>query len=835
MIWFICTLVSSIFLLAGIVIAAVRWRRDKNIEHWITPSIILFIFVGIAAVTWFLPFCLSKIPNPIFAFIAAIQSALRLFVVDDGFVERIEEISLLSGFFKADASYLPYYIRNMLNEAFFKITYYAVGGILFLLAPALTFHMVITFIKNLMSKIKYACSPKKNVHIFSELNEKSLALAASMANSKEYKRAHGGRPVIVFADIIDKKEEGHLDLIAGAKNINAILFRLDLSSIRFSKRGNKTFYLISDDEAEKIRHTTYIIEKFKKNKKTRLFVFSDSTESKCLLDSYTEKERNEMGLKVIRVNDIRSLIYHNLKNNGLHLFENANTLPDGTREISAVIVGLGKYGMEELKALLWYCQFPGYSVRIVAIDEDEDAKERTHALCPAIDLDREHTALGDMKYYVNVISARVGTTRFNNIIRDLPNPTYIFISLGDDATNVSTAIDIRSRLAAQGKKPAIETVVYDNTLKQRLNWEWDAVQDESLQNDMQKYNIHIIGDLNSFYSYKTVIASDFIQQGFATHRRWDKAKHPENNFYMNDYNFFSSMASTLHRNLREQVKQLKDDKKTLFPAIYHDAATSQPWASPSILFSVIEQTGTNESLHQLSDKMKLMASFLYSKLANIHYTALSPEQRSEVLKAIEESPEKDKPTLAETEKILNELQLSPTHLVDGTMELLLESWHTQPQEAAAIKKCSCPPDLEICQQCKKFHKCKAAKEWIVISARRDFIRSLFDFIVNTQYKKQGKNIIKSDFAQRYEFSTLSPEDKQDVRNYLSPAELRDLDYNLVFVRGFAYIEHIRWNAYMRAEGHSFFNNCTRKDRKYKLHECLVPVEKLTDFECIKDI
>ena len=117
-----------------------------------------------------------------------------------------------------------------------------------------------------------------DAHVFSELNEKTLALATNIRNDKKPLLGFIPRVRIVFTDIIDKREEPSLDLIEGAERIGAILFRKDLESVRFRhfwSIKSLTFYLISEDEPEKIRHTQNIIEKYDRYKKVNLFVFSD--------------------------------------------------------------------------------------------------------------------------------------------------------------------------------------------------------------------------------------------------------------------------------------------------------------------------------------------------------------------------------------------------------------------------------------------------------------------------------------------------------------------------------------------------------------------------------
>lgn len=833
--WLVATLISSALFLVGSIASIFSSAKRKITKYWLSPSKIMFITIILSAIVWFFPYSIIKTDNSFLAFEASLQYAITLFAVNDGFFELIGDLNKFESIDIGSFSYIERAL-NIPWDTIFYVWYAGLGGVLFIGAPVLTFHFILTFFKNLAAYLRYLVSPKKNVHIFSELNEKSLALAKSI-NTKEYRRANRGRPVIIFADIVDKNEEEHLDLVAEARQNGAILFRKDICSIYFPRRGRKRFYLISDNEAEKTRHATHIIQHYKKRKNTYLYVFSDSMESKCLLDSYTSKERINMTLKVIRVNDIRSLIYHNLGCNGLRLFKNATPMPDGTREISALVVGLGKYGLEMLKALLWYCQFPGYTIRITAIDESKHAKTRFSAACREISLKTHKLDANDMKYYVDVKRARAGTEEFRKIISDLveqnASPTYVFVCLGSDATNISTALDIRCQLAGLGKFPDIETVVYDTALKNRVNMEWDKHTGD--KNDMQRYDIHVIGDLDSFYSYNTVINSDLTNQGYKVHARWDnkKSKNPENNFYMNDYNFFSSLAGTLHRDLRSRVAELSGEERSFFPAIFSESTEdANTWTTPASLLDAIRKTKEIDDLDKLSEKMYYLSDRLYSKLAEIHYTKLSDDDKIAVLQSIRTEIDKEnaslpapkkrkkEPPLPINTRLLNQLDADADHLA-GINEMLQAYFAVESDVKARKKHKKCPCDI--------------IKDWDTIKAERDFIKNMFRHVVETQYAKQPAGTDKIAFKLGFEFEALSEQEKQEVRSFIKAFNTYDLDECITMSHSFAYIEHIRWNAYMRTEGYSFCTNYTSSLRKYNLHGNLVPVDQLTFIERIKDI
>ena len=434
------------------------------------------ISTALAVFFWFIPFFWtadatdSGVLKCIRVFFASVQGVIRVFAVDD-FSELYEVIGDLG----CCAPVLQ--------------SYTFLGIFLYLFAPILTFGLILSIFKNIFAYIRYNLSGARNVHIFSELNEKSLALAKSISDKK--KNPFVKDPRIIFADILDKNEEEHLDLVAAARDINAILFRQDITAIRFRKwnwrHAFKYFYLISDDESEKIAHMEYLISRYCNVKNTKLYVFSDEEESKCFLDSYPDDEKREMLLDVIRVNDIRSLIYHNLDKNGLRLFEHSVKCENSEeRIIHAAVVGFGKYGKEMIKALLWYTQLPGYRLKLTVFDEKEDqsdAKEEFKGMCPAINVIEEdkkenetapaQTPENDMRYEIRFVACKEGTAEFYEKLGKLEDLTYVFVALGKDSLNISATMGIRDFLTKCKMFPDIETVVYDSKLKERIGADWD--------------------------------------------------------------------------------------------------------------------------------------------------------------------------------------------------------------------------------------------------------------------------------------------------------------------------------------------------------------------------
>ncbi|MBQ9692500.1 MAG: hypothetical protein IJV70_05025, partial [Clostridia bacterium] len=452
----------------------------------------------------------------------------------------------------------------------------------------------------------------------------------------------------------------HLDLVEGAKKIGAILFRKDMVFIEFKnwlllrwKKRALNFYLISEDETEKLRHAEGLVDKYKYIKNTKLYLFSNNIESIKFLDSLNAQraESKEIAwkIKVLRINDIRSLVYQNLSEHGIELFENATRVDDVTREISAAIIGLGKYGIEVMKALLWYCQIPGYRVRIHAFDEKEDIVDRIKAICPEINIEgADNDTPGDMRYTVTVENASFGTEKLYEKIKD-HKLTYLFVCLGNDRQNITAATELRNRLLKSAdkpdvsKSPRIETVVYDSLLKKRI------------EKDLRSQNIEIIGDLDSFYSVETVINSTLITKGLDVHKRWSSEPEKEIDYYMNDYNFYSSLASAMHRSLRESIiaydpnvkeeKEKEAKKKEVFPFYYSDGLDKSKFnvgCEMKLLRELLNQINDNKAIIELSNELNEVADLLYIKMARLKYESLNEADRKAVIADVSKFMEKKK-------------------------------------------------------------------------------------------------------------------------------------------------------------------------------------------------
>lgn len=333
-----------------------------------------------------------------------------------------------------------------------------------------------------------------------------------------------------------------------AHMIGAVCFKNDISSIDFKFHSSKSrmcFFMIGEDETENERSAVKIIDVFKHRKNTDLFVFSIQSEAEAILANTLQNAGGDDGrpveIKVRRVNEVRSLILRNLYENGYgEIFSSAVDNGGAEKEINAVILGLGRHGTEMLKALPWFCQMDGYRVRIDAFDTDPMAESRFSSACPELTaFSGKGDIPGESRYELYVHSGvDVDTDAFDRVLKELPPATYVFIALGSDEKNISTAMKLRTLLLQWGLMPRIQAVVEDSEKRSALS---DIANYKG-----QKYDIGFIGDIKTSFSEETVLSSDIEREALARHMRWGK----EEDFWRFDYNYKSSMASAIHRRMK---------------------------------------------------------------------------------------------------------------------------------------------------------------------------------------------------------------------------------------------------------------------------------------------
>lgn len=523
--WILCLVLSALTLVvtAGVVL----WQGfGKNLKiRSLNTFRLMFAGVAVSAVALFTPFYFHLYAkydcNGFEAFMIVLYNVIRLFLVNG-------EYDLLAEALPS----CPLWLNN---------GYTVLYSALLILAPIMTFSFVLSFFKNLSAYIRYVFCFGRETFVFSELSQRSVALATSL------QKAHKDAVGIVFTDVSEQEE--NQDLIVAAKELGGICFAKDITAVKLSFHSRKKalrFFTTSEDENANVTQALKLIGSYRTRPNTYLYAFSSGTEGELLLSRAFDDGDSAAAMKVRRIHICRSLIYQNLCATGVENIFHKALEQDGVRHINALVVGMGQHGREMVKALSWYGQMIGYRLTIHVVDQQTGAEDRFRDECPELmsekcnhrfDIQGEAGCSITFHEEMDCFSGS-----FRQLLKQLPPTTYAFVALGEDTRNVAAATHLRSIFAGMGQEPAIQAVVYSTDMNEAL---------QGITNYRnQAYDVDFIGDLASSYSADVVLGLDVEKMALERHLLYGK----ESDFWKFDYNYDSSVASAIHLLAKKQLK-----------------------------------------------------------------------------------------------------------------------------------------------------------------------------------------------------------------------------------------------------------------------------------------
>ena len=525
--WLVSFFVAIAIFILGCIWAIYLARPGKRKNKIVTAFNVLLCGVFLSALVIYFPVC-----NAIFegenlqvgkAVFMTIFYAIRLFIAEGEFGIITDHIHPSAGWL-----YTAY-------------TGYAI--ILLVLAPCLTFGIVLSFFKNVSAWRKYIFSYVKDVYIFSEMNEKSLTLAESIYNNDNKRR-------IVFMNAPDSEEESAETLIERAQTIDAVCFKNDILAANLmvhSKRKTMNFFAIGENENQNLENALKLVERYRNVPNTHLYVFTTGVEGELLL---TSLEKGSM--KVRRVNEVRSLVNRLLYENGKQIFDGTVPGENGVKQIGAVIVGSGNYGSTMMKALSWFGQMEDYELTIDVFDRDPMIYDKLYVQCPELISEQYNGVVipGEAQYQIRIHGDMdIDSKLFAEEILKLNNATYVFVALGSDEENIRATVYLRMLFERNGIKPVIQAIVHNTDKAKAL---------EKITNYRgQAYAINFIGDLETSYSEEVILDSDLEKEALSRHLKWGN----EDDFWKYEYNYSSSIASAIHMKVREELGVLSAGKQ----------------------------------------------------------------------------------------------------------------------------------------------------------------------------------------------------------------------------------------------------------------------------------
>ncbi len=519
MIWVVCFILAVALLGIFAVLAVINARRRHRAGKGWGFAVTLLIGVVSATFILFVPVYMQALSDSgVFeAVFVALHSVMRLFTIDGDFVLVSEQLLAVS---------------DTLHTA-----YSALLSVLFVMVPLLSSVVALSFVKTVGVYRTLLFSYGKRWYVFSELNEKSLALAESVRSESAHNRC-----LLLFTDVYRKHEEESSELSMRAEALNGICMSKDILTLIpiFSGYSNRVdCFLIGENETENVNQAVQLISNLDRKGETGVFVFATQPEAELLVNN-TFKKHAKQTVHVRMINDAKRLVYGQLDTQCYELFfANAPMEPDGNKTISAVVLGMGRHGTEMVKALSWVCQMDGYNLRINAFDRHPLAASRFASQCPEL-MHPSATDKGEKLLDITIHSGvDITSYDFDKAIQSLPSVTYVLVALGNDSLDVTTAIKLRTLCEGKGWTPRIQAVVYNSDKA-------DSVHGITNHRE-QPYNIECIGSLREIYSSKLVVGTDSEQAAYSLHRRWGDGPS-----WSDEYNYRASLSMTIHKKLRIQ-------------------------------------------------------------------------------------------------------------------------------------------------------------------------------------------------------------------------------------------------------------------------------------------
>ena len=400
---------------------------------------------------------------------------------------------------------------------FYEWIYLCLIYLSFLLIPLITTTFLLSLIDNLFSKIRLFFSPNKTKYIFSEINEKALAIASNKANK------HNN---IIFT--INKDEQIDYNYLNQVQELHGIKLYNEVSNIKLRRAKNKRveFYLLSDTK-NNLNDAVEIINKYKNTTNFfKIFVLTHNNTDSIILDSM-----DKGNIQVIIVNENERMVYQLLYNKPLYLEAIKNT-------ISVLVISDNDIGLEFIKAITWCGQLIGYKLLITILGPN--------ASSIADHLKVNYPELLNNYNYKFIPYSLYSPQAMAELKKSL-NINYVIIANTDDNKNIEYGLFFRKYFLKQDtvnyqRTPIINVMIKNNHIAQQVN----LLKNE--KNDF--YKLNPFGSTKNIYDENYILNSQLELLAQYVHLSYDSSSLPIEvklkKFYEKDYYVRSSRAMALH-------------------------------------------------------------------------------------------------------------------------------------------------------------------------------------------------------------------------------------------------------------------------------------------------
>ena len=547
--WAICFAAAVIFIACGAAAFFFKKKGERNQIRYLGAG----VFLAAAAACFPV---MRQQDDAGFALAMSLSHSIRMFVVDTG----VDDITGALHAAQLGGLFYPY-----------KILVCA----LYLLAPMFTLTVVLRYFSNFFEAFRLRIRFRRNLYIFSELNERSLEIAANLYEDTSENRKNAG---IVFccSNDRDSVNEG---MEERARKLDAVFVPGEMTGLRLGNKKRYTAYFqISDDEDKNIDDTLRMIDNMtgdspwvlsgKLNQKnTAVYCYATSAEAEVLLDAKDKED-----LRVVLMDEVRDAVYEQLYQYPLYY-----NLPPGDNRICLLIVGGGKTGAEFLKAAVWYGQMYQFDLEIHMVDlEGNKIRKNLGMQCPEL-FD------GKAGYRIEIHKGNIFSEKIENYLDGLGQVNYCVAALDDDEQNIRAAVWLRRYfyLREAEVQPFI-CASMKSAGKAAAVWE---MYEKTRTGSRLSYNIIPFGTRGRYFCSRsdTGFIMEYLGLGVQAHyfrltqdsdeaARWGAVR----NFYEKQVNRRSSIASGIHIDVKLWelglgIMRIPDDteQKEIFQKLVH--------------------------------------------------------------------------------------------------------------------------------------------------------------------------------------------------------------------------------------------------------------------------
>ena len=540
--------ISLVILAVGIYLA-----REKRNDFKML-SLIMTLAIGLAVGVLVIPFFQLSNPNFFFTLLASFRYGSQTIGmnVNSSIADTLDLSEPLSSFYKC-----------------FLYGLYIAG-------PGFASMFLLSFSSTLIEMFRFGFC--KKVFVFSELNERSIAIAESLYEyknndrneEKEYIDYH--RSLRVFCSSDSAPEA----LKTRARACHALLLKRDESKIALSSRRDYEFFEIDTDPDKTLNGTTDLVSMLKDHAKepSRIMVrvFVKQSQIEVVRDLDNRIAELCPSLRVRFVDDTQSEAVSLL--NTLR-----ERLPIGEKNyhFNLMIIGCGIGGSAILRTAAWLFTLPESSYTIHVFDKEAKAaasaikKQDPEFLNAPLDRYMNPDPAGK-NYDIVFHEAAAESEAFVREVEALPDMDLVFVTLGDDSLN-HTVVRLLQRIFASRSDslriPLIAARIREDNFRKLVHK--DGNEDKKIRvaengavkkAEDRKYDIDdftvYYGSFKENYSYKNLIQPDLEKAAFRVHMAYfgnptkeEDKKYAASKFYRHE-NLNSSFAQALATAARKQ-------------------------------------------------------------------------------------------------------------------------------------------------------------------------------------------------------------------------------------------------------------------------------------------